>query len=239
MGVLRNEKSQEEITLLYKTIWKQLIDIYPKYRLFPSWCSEADIQLFIANKLLSHLSPAKVHIEFTIPTDVMEFQPQLFNNGRILRTPGKHIISDICILDEENLYPQLLAEIKYTPVYTGYYQLMYAIKRKNEKKDTDLSTDYLKSLIIKLERWAVRGPSKTELERLYLKNMPKFIHILKAFKKHCNIVGYLCVINEVYPNLENILKKEIEKYDPPENFIILSEYYNIKDSFKKILNTLL
>jgi len=235
------ELSQEKIIHIFESSWNKLIETYSEKRLLPSWCSEGDIQLNLAHNLLTTLSPSQVHIEFPIPLDVTTFADQLYYNGRVKRTPGKCIVADICLLDDDNLYPYLIAEIKFQPVYIGYYDLFHALRLKEQGNDYSPVVDRLRNLIPKLESWAVKGPSKREISTIYLKNIQKMINILKDFKniEKRDVIGYVCIIDEIYSDLKDRLSAEIKKINPPDNFRLIINYINMKESLNKILARLL
>jgi hypothetical protein len=42
------------------------------------------------------------------------------------------------------------------------------------------------------------------------------------------VYAYLCIIDEIYPNLGQMLDKEIEKYNPPAEFNLLFQHYQVR-----------
>lgn len=237
---LEEELDQDRIVQFFIDSWNGLVEMYPNKRLFPTWCSEGDIQLQLSHRLQGKLPPEYVHVEFPIPLDVTAFSDQLWYNGRVKRTPGKCIVTDICVLDIDTLLPFLLAEVKFQPVYIGYYHLWYAHKLKEQGKDYSMTERHLNGLVRKLESWAKSGPSERAVDSIYLKNIQKYFSILRDFKEKedCNVTGYLCVIDEVYPDLEDRLLNRIQELDPPENFRLLVKYISIRDSLEKVLKSL-
>lgn len=52
------------------------------------------------------------------------------------------------------------------------------------------------------------GPTQREIEKIYLKNVEKLIGVINDFerKEGITVNGYLCVIDEIYPNIEEVLQ---------------------------------
>lgn len=247
----REKFSREEVAQIFENSWSELVEEYPSERILPTWSSEADVQLHLSHKLLSKLPPESIHIEFRVPIDVKRFFHQLWTEGKV--TKRKYIVTDISIIniDPYNLSPLLMAELKFTPFYRSYYPIMHALAMKREgrqKKFVEETKRVLKSDIEHLLGLREYGPSKDEFEKAYLgrersgqtTKVEKLITILRDFEEKEGIVvsGYLCIIDELYPDLEERLNKEIDKFNPPDQFKLLFEHIDIKESLEENLKKL-
>jgi len=224
--------SDTEIVGVFEKCWEELVDEYGKNRLFNVYCSEADIQLHLASKLLKKLHlPICVYVEFPVPFEIDDFISQRFSLGRTMRPmkKGKGIVADIVVMSAEDLVPTIIAEIKYGPLAWNYFPILYAITGKSTKEDRENVKIALQKKIKSLDALEKLGPSARALT-YYLKNVDKIIQLIKNFKEKENesVYAYLCVIDEVHPNLEQVLEKEIEKYNPPKEFRLLFQYYPVR-----------
>ena len=50
---MEEELSREEVVSIFKESWKELIEEYSKSRALSTFCSEADVELHLAHKLLN------------------------------------------------------------------------------------------------------------------------------------------------------------------------------------------
>jgi undecaprenyl pyrophosphate phosphatase UppP len=96
----------------------------------------------------------------------------------------------------------------------NFFPILYAIAGKSTKEDRENVKIALEKQIKRLDVWENLGPSEAVLA-YYLKNIDKIIQLIKNFKEKENesVYAYLCVIDEIYPNLGQMLEKEIEKYN--------------------------
>jgi len=232
------EFTQKEVIELFEKSWSALVKKYHETRVYPAWCSEADIQLYISHKLLGKLPSERIHLELPIPLEVERFSEELYTLGRV--SARKCIKPDIVVIDPETLLPNLIAEIKFTPLYWGFLPLVLAVTKKMTMEKKERIKKVLKHDISYFKRVQERGPSTAEMEKVYTKNLEKLITIINHFEKKMKTVvaGYLCVVDECYPDLEERLKKEFIKYNPPSQFRILVEHYPALDVLERTLATL-
>jgi hypothetical protein len=221
--------SLEKVTKTFEECWEELVKEYSEKRWNPIWCSEADVQLHLARKLLNRLPEGCVHIELPIPLDVEKFSWELFLSGRVSRR--ECIVPDIVVLNPENLRPILLAEIKFNPVYRSLYWLVAPWLYEEIIREI---VKFLGNDVEGVRNCQKKGPSEQELE-YFLRNVDKLIQVIKDFKSKEGetVAGYLCVIDEIYPDIEDRIKKKIAEYNPPEHFKVLAKYYPAVDVLEK------
>lgn len=231
MASSSEESSLEKVTKTFEACWEELVREYFEKRWTPIWCSEADVQLHLAHKLLNRLPEGCVHTELPIPLDVEEFSWELFLLGRVSRR--KCIVPDIVVLNPENLSPILLAEIKFNSVYWSLNWLI-GLETSEDEEVIRKIVKFLGNKIKTIRGWQKEGPSEPELE-YFLGNADKLIQVIKDFKSKTGetVAGYLCVIDEIYPDIEDRIKKKIAEYNPPEHFKVLAKYYPAVDVLEK------
>jgi len=230
----------EKVVEVFEKSWDELTDEYFEERELPIWCSESDVQLHLAHKLLNKLPKGCVHIELPVPLEVENFAWYLCETGRV--GARKCIIPDIVILNLDTLLPKLIAEIKFAPVPYGFGPIEKALEFKKEKKETKYVSwikNELEKTVNNLKSCQESGPPEGEL-REYTKNVDKLIGILKGFKSEEEevVAGYLCVLDEYYPDIEERLKREIEKYNPPGQFKLMVEYHPMREELENALTKL-
>jgi hypothetical protein len=242
------EQSQKEVAGVFLDSWRELVEEYRQKRILPIWCSEADIKMHLANKLLNRYASEWIHRELPIPIDVKRFPEQLWLLGKVARK--NCIIADICIIDHEKLLPCLIAEVKFSPFFIGFRPILEALeaKEKGKRKNyVEIVKRALKEDINKLKMKQEYGPSEEILEKEFLgrrrKDRPtqveKLIKVLKNFEKEgISVSGFWCVIDENYLNLEERLKREINRLNPPRQFELLYQPIDIKSVLEKNLRHL-
>ena len=229
-----DELSLERAIKVFEKCWEELTKEYweGNARLMSTFCSEADIELHLAHKLLERLPYGSVHIEFPISLDVERLWEDLFSYGRV--KARKYIKPDIVIINPTlpvSVY--LIAELKFTPAYISFLPLLPAILKIMGKEYMKSLKNGIKENIDYLQRKQKKELTKNE-KKYYLGNIDKLIKILKDFEERGEIVaGYLCFIDELYPNLQQILEEEIEKYEPPDQFKILGMHYPAIETLKR------
>jgi hypothetical protein len=228
MASSSEESSLEKVTKTFEACWEELVREYFEKRWIPIWCSEADVQLRLAHKLLNRLPEDWVHIELPIPLDVEEFSWELLLTGRVSRR--KCIVPDIVVLNLENLRPILLAEIKFNPVGWGLGWLVSGLSEEIIREIVKVLGNKIK----RIRNWQKEGPSEQDLE-YFLENADKLIQVIKDFKSKTGetVAGYLCVIDEIYPDIEDRIKKKISEYNPPEHFKVLAKYCPAVDKLEE------
>lgn len=69
-----------EIVSIFEKCWEELVKNYLVNRLTNLYCSEADIRLHFAHKLLEKLHfPTYVHVELPMPINIEDFQWDFYN----------------------------------------------------------------------------------------------------------------------------------------------------------------
>lgn len=231
-----------EITSIFEECWKELVNNYLIDRLTNLYCSEGDIQLHFAHKLLEKLRfPTYVHIELPIPIDIEDFQWDFYFSGRPKRKrkKGTCIITDIVVKNVDDLIPLIIAETKYYPFQWNLIPIMEAVEGKVSQETKERAKINLQREISRIETWEKYGPTQSDL-KYFLRNVDKIVQIIRSFEEQQNelVHAYFCVIDEIYPNLKRKLEDEIKKYNPPNQFKLLVEHYPIrrwmKDQLKKL-----
>jgi len=232
------ELNRQRIIEIFEASWNELAAEYIDKRPALSYLCEGDIQLHLASKLLSKM-PLHVHINLPIPFQVKRFYAELEFLGRPLAPPKEHMKPDIVVTDE-NFYPCLISEIKFKPLSFGFIPSWILISRleKGEKIE-DTEKEELRELLTEnishLKRLRSAGPSKQAID-YFLSNTEKLIKVLKNFKseEEIEVSGYLCVIDELFPDLEERLKTAVKEYDPPTQFEVLVEHFDLMESLEQI-----
>jgi len=71
---MKEKVNQVRIVDVFEKCWRELLKEYGENRLFNVYCSEADLQLHLASKLLKELRPPVcVYVEFPIPFEIDDF----------------------------------------------------------------------------------------------------------------------------------------------------------------------
>ncbi|MEM3640705.1 MAG: hypothetical protein QXH37_02120 [Candidatus Bathyarchaeia archaeon] len=206
---------RKEVDAIFERSWRELVDEYRQKRMLPFLCSEADVKMHLAHKLLGKYPCEWVHRELPIPIDVKRFSEDLGRLGTIKR--GNCIVADICIIDHEKLLPLMIAEVKFSPWPIGFLPILGALEAKDDgrkKKYVEIVKKALKNNIDKLQLQQEFGPSTEMFEKAFLgrrrkgesTQVEKLIKVLKNFERRRVIVSaYWCIIDEVYLNLEERL----------------------------------
>ena len=227
---------------IFEKCWNELVEEFSTGRVTSTYCSEADVQLHLACKLLNRLPARNIHVELPIPLDVQRFKSELWAWGR---TKMKECVkADVAIIDPNSWYPHLIAELKFTPLYWGFDLIALAKSRSLDEETASELKQALKRDTDYIQRMRQQKPTKESIEKMYLgvdkqgrTTAEKMISIINDFKRkeQKDTVGYLCVIDELYPNISEILQKTVKKYDPPDSFKIRAVYL---DTFEVLMETL-
>jgi len=241
----KQELSRKNIVKIFEESWQELTEEYPEARMVSTFCSEADIELHLAHKLLNKLPAESIHIEFPMPLEIERFSSELWAWGRVKMR--KCFKPDVVIIDTLEPIPYLFAEIKFTPIYWSYLPLYLATERKLNEEAVEEVKVGLKRTINYLEKLRQVEPTQQDIEKTYFgvdkqgrTNVEKLIGIINDFerKERETVNGYLCVIDEIYPNIKGILQKSIEKYNPPTQFKVLAQHFTVYEDLKKTLGKL-
>ena len=235
----KEEINRDKVVKIFEESWKELGQEYAeKLRILSTFCSEADVELHLAHKLLNKLPAESVHIEFPIPLEIERLSRELFAYGRVKMT--EYVKPDIVVIDPLVADLYLIAELKYTPIYWSYLPLYLAREKKLSKEDVEQVKKGLERSINYLQKIRQEEPTPQSIEKIYLTNVSKMIGILNDLEKEENetVAGYLCVIDEIYPNIEEILKRTIKKFNPPNQFRILAEHFTVYENLEKTLEQL-
>jgi len=196
-----SKPSQDQLSEIFERTWSELCDEYPDKREKLGFFSEADLQLHLAKKLVDKLPSGWVHIEVPLRLKrVAEFEFDLFLRGRPTkeRAKGRRYEADIAIVDTDEMYPCLLAELKYNVIYSSLDFLGYLTVSKQLERDTvQAAKKWLRKLLRDLKDTEIRTQ---DLEFL-MSNVDKLSSALRGFRGlGKRVQGYLCVIDELYPN---------------------------------------
>jgi len=243
--LLEEELSKEEVAKIFDESWKELVKEYGEARMVSTFCSEADVELHLAHKLLNKLPPWTVHIEFPIPLEIERLSDELWAHGRVgMRGCFR---PDIVIVDPLEPCPYLFAELKFTPIYWSYLPLYFALEKKPPKEALEELKIALKRTIDYLQRIRQVEPAQKDIEKMYFgvdkrgcTNVEKLVGILNDFerKEGETVSGYLCIIDEIYPNIKEMVQKAIMKYNPPTHLKVLAEHFPVYEHLEKTLETL-
>ena len=229
---MHKEFSNAEIIRIFEDCWKELVNDYFINRPTNLYCSEGDVRLHFAHKLLEKLHfPTYVHVELPIPIDIEDFQLDFYISGRSKRKrkKGKCIVADVVVRNVDNVIPLVITEIKYYPFQWNLIPIMEAVEGKVSEETKERIKIDLQREISRFEPWEKYGPTQSDL-KYFLGNVDKIIQVVRSFEEQENelVHAYLCVIDEIYPNLKQRLENEIEKYNPPNQFKLLVEHYPIR-----------
>jgi hypothetical protein len=230
--------THDQVVEIFEKAWSELCDEYPEKRERLNFYSEADLQVHLARKLLDRLPSGWVHIEVPLRLGkIEEFSGHLWVYGRPVRwREGEPYEADIAIVDPEDMYPCLLAELKYNPIYWSVDLLRHLVLSKRIKRETvQIVKSELKRLLQDLKLSEIgRGDLAGNLS-----NVAKLSAALRELRGLGKTVqGYLCVIDEVYSNapLEEELRKAIREHDPQIKLLVQS--YCIEEIVEEVLRHL-
>jgi len=237
--------NRQEAIRIFEESWNEFVNEYHEARMLSTFCSEADVESHLTHKLLGKLPSWTVHTQLPIPLEIERLSRELFVGGRIAMK--KCIKPDIVIIDP--LVPELyvVTELKFTSIYWGYLPFYLALEKELDEEAIEELKKGLRRSIDYLARVRAEKPTQQDIEKTYFgkdkqgrTNIGKLIGILNDFeKKEKEIVaGYLCVIDEIYPNIQEILQEAIKKYNPPSQFKILAEHFTVYEDLQKTLEKL-
>lgn len=236
--------SLEDRVTIFEDTLGEFIEGFSENRIASAFCSEADIRMHLTYKLLSKLPLTDVHAELPIPLDVKQFVPELWVKGRV--SSRSCVKADIAIIDYENFCPQIITELKFTPLYWGFSALLTVPRSKDEDNKSELRKALLRDLDF-LQRRRSEKPSQKDVENIYFgfhRNGPttveKMIQIVNKFRieEQKDVRAYLVVFDEFYPNIEEILNEAIDHLNPPDTFKIIATYWNISEVLQDTLKEL-
>jgi len=166
-----------------------------------------------------------------MPINIEDFQWDFYFSGRPRRKrkKGKCIVADIVVKNVDDLVPSIVAEIKYYPFQWNFVPIMEAVEGKVSQETKESVRINLQKEISRFKSWEKYGPTQSDL-KYFLSNVDKIIQIIRRFEEQENelVCAYLCVIDEIYPDLNQTLQNEIEKYNPPNQFKLQVEHYPIR-----------
>lgn len=234
MSVITNS-SEKNVLDVFKECWYDLLNEFQYNRLLNLYGSEGDVRFHLAHKLLCKIQfPYSVHCEFPIPVETEDFGHDVYLYGRPkrkMKQKGECIVADIVVRNLDDTNPLIIAEIKYNPHEWNIQPIIEAIER-GTKEDRDFMKDALMDVILYLEARERNGPTKRELA-YFLKNVDGMLKVVQNFKeREKTVYAYLCVIDELYPNLERILKEKCTVF--PE-FELLVKCFPRKDWLREQL----
>jgi len=192
---------------LFEECWKTIVD---RYRLRSEdfvFFSESDVHRALAN-LLDIENVGSVHVEFPMPLEPDKFWVQIERFGRVTYAKG-YYRTDVCILDKD--VPRLISEVRWMPALVPPFQFL------NEQ--TELFHIAQGRLVETRKRYEQLMPRWYSSK--LLRNFEKFLEILRRYPK---IDGYFCVLDELCPNIDEQLRKELERFHIPNNFCLCASY---------------
>jgi len=225
-----------EVVTIFEKCWKELLeDYWSENKLLNVYCSEGDIQLHLASKLLEKMpSSICVHVEFPISLEIEDFETEMFWLGKPKRKrkKGESIVADIVVRDPDITFPLIIAEVKYSPYPINLTTIIKATEGKLEEKSIEIIKKALRKEVTNLREREKYGPSQSDI-LWYLdegKKVEKIIQLIQDLKKKHNHDAYVyyCVIDEFYPDLKQKLEREVEKYNPPNTFRLRCRYYPVR-----------
>jgi len=239
---MKESHSDADVAGIFEKCWKELLKEYETRRLFNVYCSEADIQLHFASKLLGSLRfPTCVYVEFPISFDVGDFMISRMNLGkpRRKRKKGEGIIADIVIMGGHEIIPSIFAEIKYGPLIWNYLPILQAVEGKLTKERKEDVKEALLKTIERLRSWEEYGPSQSVVYD-HLKNVDKIIRLIKDFEEWGNgpVYAYYCVINEIYPKLGQLMEDELHKHNAPDEIRLRFHHNSVRSWLEDQLSKL-
>lgn len=241
------EFSLEEVVKTFEESWRELTQEYPNARLFSTFCSEADVELHLAHKLINKLHPRLVHIEFPLPLEIERLYSELMSWGRV--SMKECIKSDITVIDAGIPRVYLISEIKFYPIYWNLIPPILAIKGHPllDEKVVNAIKEDLKTIIEFLEKTRSQELSQEDIKIKYFgvdnsgrTKVEKLIKILIDLKEKLDqeAYGYLCVIDEFHPDVKEMLERAVQRFNPPSQFKILAYHPDLLPHFKKVLEEL-
>lgn len=233
-----------EVARAFEESWSKVAGKPCRNGLLPAWCSEADVKALLARELAGRLTDSRVYVELPIPIDTELFFTSLFTRRALLVERGQ-VKPDIAVIGRDAPTLILMAKVKLRPVYWGYAALLPVVVAKAQELEW-VDEEFLESAKIclrrdiwRLEKWEETGPYSEELQ-YYLEGVGEFIKALKYLqvKEGTPIAGYLCVIDEVHPDIEEALRKRVKELDPPVHFKVLAKYHPAKQRLKELVKQL-
>lgn len=200
----------EDLSETFQKCWKMLIDRYKLRKTDFAFLSESDIHRHLAN-LLEKEKAGQVHLEFPMPLDSSKFWSQIQKFRKVTFHRG-YYRADICVLVERT--PRLISEIRWMPALFPPFQFL---KRQDEK--VKIAQEKLE----KKRRRYQKGIPRWYISKVF-RNLEKFFEVLHRYRQDSEIDGFLCVIDELCPNIDQQLEKEISRFKAPDNFHLLVGY---------------
>jgi hypothetical protein len=237
------KNSSEERAAIFEDTLGEFIKEFADGRIQSTYCSEADIRVNLAHRLLSKLPARDVHAELPVPLDVERFPDQLWGRGRVSARRG--IKADIAIIDSESFYPQVIVELKFMPLQWGFAPLLQVLRSQDDEFRRTIKEALQRTLNF-LEKTRLEKPKLKDIERYFGPHqqgpttVEKMIQIANNFKmkEHREVKLYLCVFDELYPKIQEFLEEAIESYRPPDSFKIIAEYTDVSQALEDTLKEL-
>lgn len=199
------EKWDRETTRdCFEECWDELTKEYWSNRFALGYCSESDVHLDLAFRLINRGLPRSyVHLELPVSLDPDRFNDDILVYGRPTMPPKKYFRPDIAIMNGTDLY--LFAEIRWSPIYI-HPVISAAFLQKEE-------------VIKHIQKVHKRYESEDLQKHIgeLMRNIDRFADTLRKYNREgLDVVGYLCLIDECCPIIEEQIAKSIRKYDDPQ-----------------------
>ena len=236
-----------EVARIFEGCWNDILKEY--VRVPPVWCSEKDLQVRLVCELNKRLKEVNTdpeeqllaYAELPVSLDPSEFEEQM-SVGRPRRTRKSEVYTaDVAIVgwhkpSDYSPYLYLVAELKYYPT-TLISVAMLALAQGEFKGDVyrllTFEGEATMRAIEKIKEWQRIGPSVSDINYFLGRGkgrsqVEKMIDIVRRYVEFDHdIYAYLCVVDDLYADLESILLEEVKQYNPPQRFKVLFKYIPI------------
>jgi len=118
----------------------------------------------------------------------------------------------VCILHEET--PRLVSEIRWMPALIPPFQFL-----DGQLEKVRFATEKLAKMRERHDK-AIPNWYSNKL----LRNLEKFLDVLRRYRKNYQIDGYLCVIDELCPSIDKQMREKIKRFSAPDNFHLCVNY---------------
>jgi len=195
---------------IFEKCWKTVVAQCRLRKKESAFFSESDIHHALVSSLESE-SISHVHVELPIPLEPSDLWAQIERFGKVT-FGGGYYRADVCILHEE--IPRLISEIRWVPALIPPFQFLDA---QHEK--VRFAAEKLAKMRKKYDKTIPNWYSKK-----LLRNLEKFLDVLRRYRKDYQLDGYLCVIDELCPSIDKQLSEKIKRFSVTDNFHLCVNY---------------
>lgn len=202
----------DNLCKVFEKCWKVIVDRYRLRRKEFAFFSESDVHHALASSLESE-NLSHVHLEFPISLEPSDLWAQVEKFGKVSFGKG-YYRADMCILHEEK--PRLISEIRWMPALIPPFQFLDGHFRREQVQSAT------EKLAKKRERYDKGIPNW--YSKKLLRNLEKFLDVLRRYEKDYQLDGYLCLIDELCPSIDKQLSEKIKIFSAPDNFHLCVNY---------------